>query len=118
LAAALAAVFGLHAAEFAGHRLLVASVRTGDPEALIANPATGDVLNVSRSPASEDRYPCWSPDGEKIAFVSDRQGAANLWVMDADGGNVRRLIATPAVCYMPSWQITPAGLARAPVNSR
>jgi TolB protein len=109
LAAAFAAALGLQAAELPGHRLLVTSVRTGDTEVFIANPATGDMLNVSRSPSSEDRYPCWSPDGEQIAFVSDRQGATNLWVMDNDGGNVRRLITTPAVCYMPSWQVTPEG---------
>lgn len=118
MAGALAAVFGLHAAELAGHRLLVTSVWTGDTEVFIASPATGDMLNVSRSPASEDRYPGWSSDGEKTAFVSDREGAANFRLMDADGGNVRRLIATPAVWYMPSWQVTPAGLARARVNSR
>ena len=29
--------------------------------------------------------------------------------MDTDGGNVRTLVATGATCYMPSWQVTPAG---------
>ena len=97
------------AADLAGHKLLVTSVRTGDTEVFIADPTTGDMLNVSRSPTSEDRYPCWSPDGKQICFMSDRENTTNLWIMKADGSNVRRLNRTPAVCYMPSWQKTPDG---------
>jgi Tol biopolymer transport system component len=37
--------------------------------------------------------PAWSPDGARIAFGSDRQGDGklNLFVMNAEGGNVRQL---------------------------
>lgn len=97
------------AADLGGHEWLVTSVRTGDTEVFIANPATGDLFNVSRSPKSEDRYPCWSPNGKRICFVSDREGTTNLWVCNVDGSNVRRLHRTSAICYMPSWQRTPRG---------
>ena len=96
-------------ADLSGYKLLVTSVRTGDTEVFIADPATGDMVNVSRSPKSEDRYPCWSPDGKRICFMSDRENATNLWIMNSDGSHVRRLNRTPAVCYMPSWQKTPRG---------
>src|SRR5215471_12654215 len=33
--------------------------------------------------------PRFSPDGKTIAFVSDRKGQNNLWLMDADGKNPR-----------------------------
>ena len=97
------------AGPLAGHRLLVTSVRTGDTEVFVADPDTGDMTNLSRSPSSEDRYPCWSPDARKVCFMSDREHSTNLWIMNADGSGVRRLLSSPKVCYMPSWQKTPGG---------
>ena len=32
------------------------------------------------------REPAWSPDGDKIAFVCDRSGSSELWVLPVDGG--------------------------------
>lgn len=37
-------------------------------------------------------HPRYSPNGKLIAFVSDRQGQNNLWLMDADGANPRPLV--------------------------
>ena len=99
----------LHAGELAGHKLLLTSVRTGDTEVFIVDPDTGDACNVSRSPQSEDRYPCWSPDGKRIAFTSDRNHSTNLYVMRANGTGLKRIVNSPAVCYMPSWQRTSKG---------
>jgi hypothetical protein len=36
--------------------------------------------------------PAWSPDGSKIAFVTDRTGKWELWVMNADGSDQRPLL--------------------------
>ena len=35
--------------------------------------------------------PRFSPDGTKIAFISDRGGAENLWIADADGSHAKQL---------------------------
>lgn len=101
--------FNIDADNLAGQELLLTSVRTGDMEVFVVNPVTGDARNISRSPKSEDRYPCWSPDARNICFMSDRESTTNLWICNADGSHVRRLNRTPDVCYMPSWQKTPAG---------
>ncbi len=45
---------------------------------------------LTRNPAS-DAFPAWSPDGKRIAFLSDRSGPTEVYVMRADGTHVRRL---------------------------
>ena len=93
------------AGELEGYEFLITSVRTGDTEIFRVDPYMGDAVNLTRSPKSEERYPCWSPDGKQIAFTSDRDGTYNLYVMKADGSNLHQLTheKDPNVAYMPSW---------------
>ena len=54
----------------------------------------------------DDRDPSWSPDGKRIAFMSDRDGADlhfDIYVMDADGGNEQKLTENPNTDRQPSW---------------
>jgi Tol biopolymer transport system component len=41
--------------------------------------------------ASWEHQPRYSPDGQTIAFTSDRSGADNVWLMDSGGANRRAL---------------------------
>ncbi|MEM7032127.1 MAG: LysM peptidoglycan-binding domain-containing protein [Chloroflexota bacterium] len=43
---------------------------------------------------ANDGLPVWSPDGNNIAFVSDREGWG-IWVMNPDGSNQRKLFNMP-----------------------
>jgi Tol biopolymer transport system component len=52
---------------------------------------------------ARDGSPAWSPDGSRIAFYSERDGNAEIYVMDADGGNVRRLTTVASDEGYPSW---------------
>lgn len=47
--------------------------------------------------------PAWSPDGERVAFASERDGNPEIYVMDADGGNLVRLTDDPAWDGAPAW---------------
>ena len=73
--------------------------------------ADGDNLqNLTNNP-NDDRYPSWSPDGKRIVFSSERAGhfrskfgiTAEIYVMDADGGNQRRLTENRKNDSSPSW---------------
>jgi hypothetical protein len=56
-----------------------------------------------------DEYPQWSPDGTKIAFMSDRDGVIEIYTMDADGSDVAQVTKNSgAADVFPDWQpLTP-----------
>lgn len=58
--------------------------------------------NLTRHPAA-DRDPSWSPDGKNIAFVSDRDGNFEVYLMNSDGSNQRRLTKNSSADRNPSW---------------
>jgi len=52
--------------------------------------------------------PRFSPDGKTIAFITDRRGQYNLWLMDVDGSNPRPVFTDLSVAaFEPAW--TPDG---------
>jgi tricorn protease len=66
----------------------------------------GDIRNVTRSPAVADRDPAWSPDGQRIAWLSDESGEYALHVRDQNGlGETRKigLGTPPSFFYRPRW---------------
>ncbi len=53
-----------------------------------------------------DTTPTWSPTGAQVAFTSDRSGSPAIYVMGADGLNMRR-ISQDSYCDRPTWSPAP-----------
>ncbi len=58
---------------------------------LYVMPVSGGTATRLTEGAAFDMQPRFSPNGESIAFASDRDGATNLWVVDRDGANPRQV---------------------------
>ena len=58
---------------------------------LYVMPVSGGTATRLTEGAAFDMQPRFSPNGESIAFASDRDGATNLWVVDRDGTNPRQV---------------------------
>ncbi|HWO87573.1 MAG TPA: amidohydrolase family protein [Gemmatimonadales bacterium] len=54
-------------------------------------PISGGRAELLSGGTAFEHQPRFSPDGRTIAFISDRSGADNVWLMDADGSNRRQL---------------------------
>ncbi len=65
----------------------------------------GDWRNITRTPGSADRYPTWSPDGQKIAWFSDASGEYQLMVGDQSGLQTPKAYPIPnnKFYFFPVW---------------
>ena len=91
-------------------RIAFDSNRDGNDEIYVMDADGGNQQNLSNN-RQNDANPSWSPDGKRIAFMSNRDGHVHIhgwptyeiYVMDADGGNQRNLTNHPDRDYSPSW---------------
>jgi Tol biopolymer transport system component len=68
----------------------------------ILDPVAFLITQLSDTPASE-WVPQWSPDGQKIAFSSDRDGDSEIYVMNKDGSNLVQLTNNSGYDGHPRW---------------
>src|SRR5947209_976075 len=67
-------------------------------------PIEGGTAKRITSGLAFDGQPRFSPDGQWIAFLSDREGSENIWIMHPDGSNVKQVSKDPNEDFTsPNW---------------
>jgi Tol biopolymer transport system component len=71
----------------------------------VADPDGGNVRMIKDQISAF--WPCWSADGASIAVAVDKLGVSNIFQIDLNGGNLKRLTAGPKMDTQPA--ISPDG---------
>ena len=82
---------------------IAATVNDGEQADIwLLNKAGRPVLNLTKDEA-DDLGPSWSPDGSMLAFVSDRSGSPQIYVVGVDGSGLQRLTFVGRYNTGPDW---------------
>jgi tricorn protease len=65
----------------------------------------GAPRNLTNSSGAHDKWPRWSPDGSRIAFISDRTGEEEVWLIAQDGSKPAEQLTSggKAMRYQLQW---------------
>jgi serine/threonine protein kinase/Tol biopolymer transport system component len=86
-------------------RVLFTSTESGNLDLWIMEPDGGKRRQLTTHPR-DDYNPCVTPDGQSVAFTSDRSGVPHIWKMGLDGTGLKQL--TENEDYRP--RCTPDGM--------
>jgi Tol biopolymer transport system component/predicted Ser/Thr protein kinase len=74
-----------------GSRVAVAMGPEASRDIWILDVARGTEMRFTFGPGRDD-YPAWTPDGQNIAFISNRGGQMDLYIKPADGSAEEKLL--------------------------
>ncbi len=73
-----------------------------DTDIWLVKTTGGPPLRLTYGPGRDDT-PQWSPDGQRIAFLSDRDGSTQVWTIDPRGGEASKLTAVKTGVSSVAW---------------
>lgn len=77
---------------FTDTNIMLIDVESGESRPLLADGSQGNI------------DPAWSPDGSMLAFISNRGGSAEIWVVNKDGTDLHPLTELGSLIRFPVWQ--------------
>ncbi len=65
--------------------------------------STGGETTQLTTGAQSSTAPRWSPDGRLLAFISDRDGASQIWTLDVESGKLAKVSSISTGADNPLW---------------
>ncbi len=100
--------------------IVFVSDRDGNYEIYTMSADGNNQINLSNNPA-DDESPLWSPDGEWIAFLSDRDlqpSVFSLYTMKSDGTEIKRLLSDNLAIYPEDFGATGPAFSWSPDGTK
>jgi dipeptidyl aminopeptidase/acylaminoacyl peptidase len=66
-------------------------------------PASGGEMRQLTNDEHSSTTPRWSPDGDKLAFISARDGESQIWTIDVSSGTLKKITTISTGAGDPVW---------------
>lgn len=79
-----------------------AKTEENDWDILVVNPDGSGLRPLVAGPHGEI-HPVWSPDGKRLAYITQRERTASLQIVEADGSDRDKVFGAPGPLFRPAW---------------
>ena len=86
-----------------GRSMVLVLSKDGNPDLYVQDIGSKRLTRLTNTPRATEGSPCWSPDGSRIAYVSDASGSPQIYLLSRSGGAPDRLTFRGSQNVSPDW---------------